>query len=223
MNVDDKHINSGEPAIKAITSYSQLSKLGAEKLSESFYMRDFLYSEIANWHQIRNYPDYPDIAIETGKRLCTELLEPLQDTFGRLVILSGYRSPTVNDFGNKHKLNCASNEENNGNHIWDYPDKKGRRGATACIAVPWFVKRKEAGEPWTAMAWWVHDNLPYSNLEFFPALGAFNIRWCETQERRIDSYAEPRGCLTRTGMDNHEGDHSHAYQGFPRILTRGLA
>lgn len=201
--------------MKTITSYSQLGKLGAVKLSKSFYMRDFLYSEIASWHQLPNIPDAPDIAIETGRRLCTDLLEPLQDTFGRLVILSGYRSPAVNDFGNKNKLNCASNEKNNGHHIWDYRDTNGHLGATACVAVPWFADRYEAGESWTAMAWWIHDHLPYSNLEFYPFMAGFNIRWCAVPERRIDSYAAPKGCLTRPGMDNHEADHSESYSGFP--------
>jgi len=204
--------------MKAITSYSQLSKLSAVRLSKSFFMRDFLYSEIESWHHKPNYPEHPDIAIENGKRLCTELLEPLQDTFGRLVILSGYRSPTLNAYCSEHKLNCASNEKNFGHHIWDYRDTNRRFGATACIAVPWLMDRCSAGESWTSMAWWIHDNLPYSNLEFFPGLASFNIRWCEVQERRIDSYAPPKGGLTRPGMDNHEGDHSHAYPGFPRLV-----
>jgi hypothetical protein len=37
-----------------------------------------------------------------------ELLEPLQESFGALAIRSAYRSPAVNDFGNKHGLNCAA-------------------------------------------------------------------------------------------------------------------
>src|SRR5262245_53914329 len=52
----------------------------------SFFMRDFLYSEIANVHRISNLPDDPDLAIAAGRRLCEELLEPLQATFGRIAI-----------------------------------------------------------------------------------------------------------------------------------------
>ena len=29
------------------------------------------------------------------------------------------------------------------------------------------------------------------------------------------SYVEPRGCLTKFGEDNHEGDHSEFYSGMP--------
>jgi len=47
-------------------------------------MRDFLYSEIANVHRITNLPDDPQLAIAAGKRLCEELLEPLQATFAVL-------------------------------------------------------------------------------------------------------------------------------------------
>src|SRR5438270_4490508 len=80
------------------------------RLSRSFFMRDFLYSDISNLHGIPNLPDNPDLAIAAGRRLCEELLEPLQATFGRLAI----RSAAVNAFGNAHHNNCASNERNQG-------------------------------------------------------------------------------------------------------------
>jgi hypothetical protein len=93
-------------------TYDDLEALGRERLSASFFMRDFLYSEIANWHQMRNVPQFPVHALRTGRSLCTELLEPLQESFGRIHIRSGYRSPDVNEFGNINELNCASNEKN---------------------------------------------------------------------------------------------------------------
>ena len=58
-------------------SVKALENLGRERLSKSFFMRDFLYSEVANFYQIQNIPDHPDLAIAAGKRLCKELLEPL--------------------------------------------------------------------------------------------------------------------------------------------------
>ena len=61
------------------------------------------------------------------------------------------------------------------------------------------------------------DHLPYSQLQFFPKLAAFNIGWRERPRRRIDSFIAPRGCLTRPGMDNQAGDHSHYYSGFPAL------
>lgn len=201
--------------MKSISSYDLLEDLGRVRLSRSFFMRDFLHSEIAAWHGLNNAPEDPDAAIAVGRRLCETLLEPLQDAFGRIHVRSGYRSPTVNAHGNKNKLNCASNEANFAAHIWDRQDASGHRGATACIVVPWLVDHVEQGGDWTSMAWWIHDHLPYSHLTFFPKLCAFNIGWHEAPQRRIDSYVPPKGCLTKPGMPNHGGLHSAHYLGFP--------
>lgn len=200
--------------MKQITTYEHLERFGRERLSQNFFMRDFLHSEIAAWHQMRNVPDHPDVAVEVGRNLCEQLLEPLHTTFGRLHIRSGYRSPEVNKFGNINRLGCASNESNFAAHIWDYPDAQGGYGATACIVIPWLINHVAGGGSWKDMAWWIHDHLPYSSLYFFPKSCAFNINWHERPVRRIDSYAAPKGCLTKQGMDNHSGSHASEYSGF---------
>ena len=192
--------------------------LGRIRLSPSFFMRDFLYSEIGNVHGIVNLPENPDLAILAGRRLCAELLEPLQATFGRIAVRSAYRSPAVNAYGNAHYQNCGSNERNRARHIWDRRDNEDCLGAMASIVVPWFADRYTAGMPWQALAWWIHDHLPYSELQFFPKLAAFNIGWRERPRRRIYSFVPPRGLLTKPGMANHTGDHSAFYPGFPRLL-----
>lgn len=194
-----------------------LEDLGRVRLSANFFLRDFLYSEIANFYGLPNIPDDPDLAVAAGRRLCEELLEPLQATFGRIAVRSGFRSATVNGFGNKHKLNCARNETDTAYHIWDRRDAEGRMGAAASIAIPWFADRYEAGADWRALAWWIHDHLPYAHLQFFPKLAAFNIQWHERPRRRIDSFIQPRGCLTKPGMANHEGRHETWYEGFPAL------
>lgn len=97
--------------IKTVSSFTKLEDLGRIQLSKSFFMRDFLYSEIANWYGVPNFPDHPDIAIRTGKELCQQLLEPLQEKFGRIAIRSAYRSPSVNQLGNEKGHNCANNEK----------------------------------------------------------------------------------------------------------------
>ncbi len=196
-------------------SVRSLETLGRVRLSASFYLRDFLHSEIADFHGIPNIPDDPDLAIAAGCRLCAELLEPLQAVFGRLAIRSAYRAPAVNAFGNASGLSCGGNERNHGRHIWDRRDREGRIGAMATIVVPWFADRYAEGADWRAMAWWIHDHLPYSQLQFFPKLAAFNIGWHESPRRRIDSFIAPKGCLTRPGMPNHEGGHAEFYPGFP--------
>ncbi len=192
-----------------------LEELGRVRLSPSFYLRDFLHSEIAEIHGIPNIPDHPDLAIAAGTRLCVELLEPLNATFGRIAIRSAYRSAAVNRFGNANKLNCASNEAGRAGHIWDLRDAEGRMGATASIVIPWFADRYAEGRDWRALAWWIHDRLPYSRLQFFPKLAAFNIQWHERPTRRIDSFIAPKGCLTRPGMDNQDEDHADWYADFP--------
>jgi hypothetical protein len=58
-------------------SVATLEDFGRTRLSKSFFMRDFLYSEISQIEGIPNIPDDPDLAIEVGKRLCEEVLEPI--------------------------------------------------------------------------------------------------------------------------------------------------
>ncbi len=141
----------------------------------------------------------------------------MQATFGRLAIRSAYRSCAVNGFGAANKLNCARNEANYAGHIWDRRDADGFMGATACIVVPWFADRYAEGADWRALAWWIHDHLPYAELCFYPSLAAFNISWHERPVRRISSYVDPKGVLTKPGMANHEGSHAEWYAGFPRL------
>lgn len=178
-------------------SIDSLENLGRVRLSRSFFMRDFLYSEISNQHRISNIPDDPQLAIEVGKRLCKEILEPLQATFGRVHIRSAYRSAAVNAFGNEHELKCGANEKNFAAHIWDRLDAQGCRGAMACIVLPWFLDRYERGADWRSLAYWIHNHLPYSGVTFFPKLCAFNIGWHERPKRSIYSYIEPKGYLLR--------------------------
>lgn len=161
------------------TTVQALEDLGRVRLSKSFFMRDFLYSEISQIKGIPNIPDFPDKAIEAGRQLCEQLLEPLQDRFGRIAIRSAYRSPAVNAKGaeNGNQYNCAKNESNYASHIWDYPDAEGYLGATVCIVVPALLPWYEETCDWTPLAWWIHDNLPYANQFWFPRLAAFNLRW----------------------------------------------
>ena len=200
-------------------SVNALEDFGRVRLSKSFFMRDFLYSEISNFYGIPNIPDNPDLAIEACSRLCKELLEPLNDTFGRISIFSGYRSCAVNQAGNEKNLRCASNESNYAGHIFDHRDLDGCVGATVSIVIPWFADKFEQGADWRSMAWWIHDNLPYSALCFFPKLAAFNITSHEKPKREIYSYVKPKGMLTKPGMAGHEGMHSEWYQGFPDLRT----
>jgi hypothetical protein len=173
-------------------SYLGLDKLGRIPLSPSFHLREFLYSEIAVHYGVRNVPDHVDQAVANGEQLCTLLLEPLQDAFGRIHIRSGYRSRLVNAAGIA-KHGCAA--DNDGAHTWDYPSTTGNgHGAMACISVPGLSARILDGRADVdAIAWWIYDHLPqWSWLEFFASPNfshanevAFNIGWHEKPMKRI--------------------------------------
>jgi hypothetical protein len=181
------------------TSVAALTELGRVRLSKSFFMRDMLHSEIAQVHGLLNAPDDPELAIAAGTRLCEELLEPLQERWGPVRIRSAYRSREVNALGNamqregKAGYNCATNEANAAAHIWDMLDADGCKGAMACAVLPSFWDAHHEPGDWQILARWIHENLNYSQLWFYPTYWAVNIGWHERPARRIDSYAEPKG------------------------------
>lgn len=94
--------------MKTPASVKGLETLGRIRRSNSFFLRDFLFSEISAIHGIPNIPDNPDLATAAGRRLCAELLEPLNANVGGINIRSGSRSAALNEFGNRYKLNCTS-------------------------------------------------------------------------------------------------------------------
>lgn len=155
----------------------------------------------------------PDLAIAAGTRLCEQLLKPLQDAFGRTAVRSAFRSSEVNGFGNriqkkgKKGYSCASNEANYADHIWDKRDADGYMGAKACVIVPSFWDKFQSEGDRQKLAWWIHDHLPYSSLEFFPRYWAFNIKWHEIPKREIHAQVAPKDCLTSAWMENNAGSH----------------
>jgi hypothetical protein len=208
--------------IKIPSSVKALEDFGRIRLSKSFFMRDFLYSEISQIEGIPNIPDDPELAIQAGTALCENVLEPIQAQLGRISIRSAYRSCAVNAKGaeNKNQYNCASNESNYAGHIWDRRDSDERMGATACIVVNSFIPYYEQTSNWTALAWWIHDNIPgYSEICFFPKLAAFNVSWHEKPKNRIYSYVPPKGILTQPGMPNFTGCHENEYKTFLNELV----
>ena len=203
---------------------SQLEDFGRIRLSRNFFMRDMLYSEVASVHGMRNVPDCPELCVEVGKQLCSTLLEPLHATFGHVAIRSAFRSAAVNDCGKQHHGNVGGTEYNHARHVWDRLDEKGKKGATACVVVPWFVDylEKRPAMSWKAMAWWIHDHLPYSELQFFRhrrrelEYSAFNIRWHETEFRRR-VWCNDINIPQKDRREHSPGDHVSEYPGFPKL------
>lgn len=164
--------------------YKELEELGRVRLSDNFYMREFLHSEIAQIHGLVNAPNDADLAIASGKALCENILEPLQTAWGKVHVRSGYRSEAVNQLGNEKKFNCSNNINNYAAHIWDVRDSNGHSGATACIVIPKYQSYYEETGDWVSLAWWLHLNIEaYSEICFFKNQCAFNIRWHEQTER----------------------------------------
>lgn len=90
----------------------------------------------------------------------------------------------------------------------------------ACIVVNAFLPYYEKTHDWPALAWWIHDHVPgYSSMVFFAKLAAFNIGWHEIPEKKISSYVPPKGVLTKPGMENFDGSHTHAYEAFLTQLS----
>jgi hypothetical protein len=199
-----------------------LETLGRVRLSKYFFMREFLYSEIGNFHERQNIPENPDLAIDVGRAFCTTLLDPLHETFGCVSVRSGYRSPSLNRFGNENKLNCARNDYPGECHIWDRGEGDRRIGG-ASIVIPWFADQYAQGRDWRDLAWWIHDHIPYSEQWYFPKLAAFNLTWEPSPRRTISSYIAPRGKLLRAGDAPCEtrAQRQARYADFPPF--RGLA
>lgn len=205
--------------MKTPASMWSLETLGRTRLSRHFYLRDFLHSEISAFHGIPNIPQDPDRVIAHGRALCELLLDPLEETFGRIAVRSGYRSPALNAYGNANGLNCARNDNPIECHIWD---RAGPAIAGASVVIPWFADRYAQGRDWRDLAWWMHDHLAYSEIWFFPKLCAFNLVWRPEPLRRIDSYIAPRGTLVRPGEEPGVplSERQAAYADFP--LFRGI-
>ncbi|MEL7230740.1 MAG: hypothetical protein AAGK38_12685 [Pseudomonadota bacterium] len=200
-------------------SYTGLEELGRVRLSRHFYMRNFLYSEIANFHGLQNMPDDPALAIEAGRGLCGTLLDPLVETFGPIEIRSAFRSVDLNHFGATvaRPQKCAANDKNYAGHIWDRRDAKGHKGATVSITIAWFADQYNGGRDWRDLAWWVHDHLPHAGLQFFPINAAFNITWHEARGKSIYSFIKPKGKLLGLGDEPVEDKATRAkrYGDFP--------
>jgi len=159
--------------------YWKLDRLGRLRLSKHYQMRQFLHSEIGQAFGILNYPDDPDLAIEAARGLCENILEPLTDEFGALIVRSGYRSPRLNAFGAKMGLACASNDRNRAYHCYDLLDADGFMGAAACIIIPSALGGDAPRfTDWRELAWHINAMLPYHRMAFFKS-GGFNIGWKE--------------------------------------------
>lgn len=208
--------------MQCLTNVDDLNEYGRTRLSKNFFMREMLYSEVSNVHGVPNIPDDPELAVEVGRRFASEILEPLQDKFGKVGIRSAYRSSRLNAFCNERyeagdkACWCTDNDMNAARHIWDRRDAAGNLGATATLFIPAYLEYYDTCGDCRPLAWWIRDNLPaYAEVFFFGPLCAFNIRWYEGSTNKAIWLLDPprRELLTRSGEPDFEGDHSRFYAG----------
>ena len=63
-------------------------------LSTHFALAEFTHSVTAQQAHIANHP--PEEVIAFARQFCREILEPIRERFGSVVITSGYRCPALN-------------------------------------------------------------------------------------------------------------------------------
>jgi hypothetical protein len=197
-----------------------LTEFGRQRLSDNFFMREMLYSEVGNFYGVPNIPENPERALAVGRQVATRLLEPLKQAFGHVSIRSAYRSPTLNAFCNDLFQRgdaacwCTDNEKNAARHIWDRLDSNGYLGGTVTVFLPLYLAHYEQTGDFCPLAWWICDHVTdYAEVFFFRKLCAFNIRWYQGPSEKEIWFLDPprRELLTRTGLDGHAGEHSALY------------
>lgn len=206
----------------SINSVAALTELGRVRLSEHFFMREMLYSEVGNYHGVPNVPVDPDLAVAVGRQLASRILEPLKAAFGHVTVRSAYRSPVLNDYCHQRYVAgdsacwCTSNDNNAAQHIWDRRDAAGRIGGTVTVVIPAYLAHYEKTGDYRPLAWWIRDHIPaYAEMFFFRHLCAFNIRWYDGPSDQAIWYLDPpvRDLLTRRGAADFDGDHGGRYAG----------
>lgn len=132
------------------------------KLSKNFSLAEFTKSQAALRLGLDNSPSPQDI--EALEKLCINVLQPVRDYFGPVVITSGYRSKTLNEAiggaaTSQHCYGQAADFECPGNSNYD-------------------------------VAAWISKNLPFDQLilEFYtpgdPSSGWIHVSWKNDQINR---------------------------------------
>src|SRR5262249_3231532 len=110
---------NGRSSLKAPKSVRAAEEFSRTRLSQSFFMRDFLFSEIAASEVCPYSRNGRGCGSGGGCGLCKNLRAPLKAGLGRIAIRSASRSPGVNVLGCRPRLGGASKERNGARHTWD--------------------------------------------------------------------------------------------------------
>jgi hypothetical protein len=95
-----------------------IDALARTRLSNSYLLRDFLFSSEAAAARSDNLPEDPGAVIRAGHALCQRVLEPIREQFGPIAITFGYQCRKVIERGmspTERRLRRASSAP----HQWD--------------------------------------------------------------------------------------------------------
>lgn len=99
--------------------YKKYEELSLIRLSRNFILRDFLFSTEAAVCGHSNYPtDNIGQVVESGKLLCSKVLEPILEHFGRFAITFGYqgRETMEHSWSDQER---AEKKHSSSPHHWD--------------------------------------------------------------------------------------------------------
>lgn len=96
--------------------YERYEELCKTRLSKNFILRDFMFSTEAAVAGHSNFPsDDVGQVIESGRQLCSRVLEPILAQFGRFAVTFGYQCRDTMELDPDH----AKNPKSSSPHQWD--------------------------------------------------------------------------------------------------------
>ena len=158
-----------------IYNLQDLEDFGRIRLSKSFLVRDFLYSEAADYFGMSNLPQKPDLMITTGRELCRRILEPLTATFGPLHIHTGYLADEI----------CAITDQPSDPFQWDRTEDNDGIGAGAEIFIPGLPEQLINQGAWRSIACWVSEKLPIHQAVFNLERRTITVSWNSRPGRAV--------------------------------------
>jgi len=158
-----------------IFNLKDLQAFGCLQLSKSFFVRDFLYSEAADYYGIPNLPQKPELMVITGREFCRRILEPLSATFGPLHIRTGYLADEI----------CAITEYPSDPFQWDRIEGDDGIGAGAEIVIPGRPEQLFDQGIWQNIANWISERLPIHQVLFNLNRRTITISWHSCPERAV--------------------------------------
>jgi hypothetical protein len=134
--------------------YERYEELCKTRLSKNFILRDFMFSVDAAVAGHSNFPsDNVDQVIESGKQLCSRVLEPILAQFGRFALTFGYQCRETMELDPDH----AKNPKSSSPHHWDRGGRFGNDIYARVDIWPYCVEDGEVSKQ--DFAKWIMMNL----------------------------------------------------------------